>query len=369
MTKRSFLAVIPVAAALFASGCVSTAGGNNKVEASESQCKSSVSEIAAGTHRFQVTNNGQKVTEVEFLTPDGRAVGEIENVGPSTTRDLTVDLEPGSYEIACRPEMKGFGVRTPLKVTGTNTTEPLDPALASAVASYRGYVDEQADLALTRTKDFAAAVKSRDVEKAKALYPSSREPWERIEPIAESFGDLDPRVDAREGDLEEGVRWTGWHRLEKDLWVSGLQGDSGEIADTLLADLGELKTKVTEVDLKPAQISEGARALLDEIATGKVTGEEERYSHTDLVDLNANLEGSKRAIESLRPYLESKDKALLESIDERMQSAFNEVALYKSGDSFINYEQVNETQRKALATKIEALSEPISKVTGVVTNK
>lgn len=355
--------------ALVASGCVANSEEAGSVIATDTACDVSVNTLSAGTHSFDLRNEGSKVTEVYILAPGDRAVSEVENIGPGTSRTLTVELSAGDYEVACKPEMKGDGIRSALQVTGTTNTTALDPQLATSIATYRSYVREQADLAISQTTPFVAAVKAGNVEQAKALYGPSRVPWERIEPIAESFGDLDPRVDARENDVEEGTEWTGWHRLEKDLWVDGLQSDSGEIADQLLADLGELKTNVESVDLTASQISNGAQGLLDEVATGKVTGEEERYSHLDLLDFDANIVGAKVAIDSLRPTLQARDASLLTDLDSRFVDVQSALDQYRSGDSFVLYDTLTQDQIRDLANKVDALSVPISKVTEVVTTQ
>jgi iron uptake system component EfeO len=146
----------------------------------------------------------------------------------------------------------------------------------------------------------AAAVKAGDVAKAKSLYAESRIPWEAVEPVAESFGDLDPKVDLREADLEAGQEWTGWHRIEKALWTDGDLSQTRPVADQLAADVRVLQERVATADLTVASIGNGAKELLDEVATGKITGEEEAFSHTDLVDFQANLDGAKKGLR--RPF-------------------------------------------------------------------
>ena len=135
--------------------------------------------------------------------------------------------------------------------------------------------------------------------RTKAKYPSTRTYYERIEPVAESFPDnLDPRIDLREADLEPGQRWTGFHRLEKDLWVTGPQPDTNAVADQLLADVKELHERVEAPDytIHATQIAGGAQGLLDEVAASKITGEEDIFSHTDLWDFYANVEGPGTAV-------------------------------------------------------------------------
>ncbi len=182
-----------------------------------------------------------------------------------------------------------------------------DPAAEKAVAAYRAYVQQQADAVVPLVDAFVAAVKAGDVEKAKSLYAESRIPWEAVEPVAESFGDLDPRVDLREADLEAGQEWTGWHRIEKALWTDGDLTGLAPVADQLATDVRELQGRVPTADMSVASIGNGAKELLDEVATGKITGEEEAFSHTDLVDFQANLDGAKKAYDVLRPLVSDED--------------------------------------------------------------
>ena len=227
----------------------------------------------------------------------------------------------------------------------------------------------QSDAFLERTTEFVALVKAGKVAEAKALYPTARAHWERIEPVAESFGDLDPKIDGRAEVVDDGMPFTGYHRLEKDLWVDGLQPDSSAIADQLLTDVTELVAKAKAVQLNPLQLANGSKALLDEMATGKITGEEERYSHTDLWDFDANFEGSQAAIEALRPFLKAKNPALLATIDERATALDELIDSHKSGDGFVLYPALTPADLKALTEALDAFSEPVATVAGEVAGK
>ena len=213
--------------------------------------------------------------------------------------------------------MSGKGIRGAFKVTGSAAPLTDDAKLAAAdreLPALRQEPDRRA--ARSRRQEFVDAVKAGDVAKAKALFPVARTYWERIEPVAEIFGDLDPKIDGREEVIEEGMEFTGFHRIEKDLWVTGDISKSGPMADQLMADIKEIVAMANAEKLSPLQLANGAKELLDEVATGKITGEEDRYSHTDLWDFNANLEGSKAAVAALRPVLEERAPALVKTLDE-----------------------------------------------------
>jgi iron uptake system component EfeO len=131
----------------------------------------------------------------------------------------------------------------------------------------------------------------------------------------------------------------------------------------------EIATRANDVQLAPLQLANGAKALLDEIANGKITGEEDRYSHTDLWDFAANLEGSEAAVQALRPYLEKADPDLVGEIDDRFAATEADLGTYRSGDGWTLYDQLTEEQLRGLSDSITALTQSVSQVAEVVAQK
>jgi iron uptake system component EfeO len=340
------------------------------VNASDSACELSGTEGATGANTFVITNTGNKVTEFYVYGEGERVMGEVENISPGLQRKLIVQLgEPGTYQTACKPGMVGDGIRSDFKVTGE--TVKIDEAgkFKEASDSYKRYVNSQTDALIGATQVFVDAVKKGDVNAAKAQYPVARTYYERIEPVAESFpNDLDPRIDLREADLEPGQKWTGFHRLEKDLWVTGLQPDSKAMADQLISDVKELDAgvKAPEYKIDSTQIAGGAQGLLDEISSSKITGEEDIFSHTDLWDFKANVEGSQTAVASVRPILDERNAELGKKVDQRFAEVEALLEKYRQGDGFISYDKVTEPQRQELSRAIDALSKEVSQVQGVI---
>ncbi|WP_447645064.1 iron uptake system protein EfeO [Nocardioides zeae] len=343
-------------------------------------CELSSTEAPAGTLTFDVTNGGDEVTEFYLLDADGlRILGEVENIAPNTSAKLTVNAAAGSYVTACKPGMVGDGIR------GDFTVDDSDEAPAEAASdselveqaqtNYAAYVEDQADQLLTGTTEFAALVEARDDEAARALYPQARQHWERIETVAESFGTLDPEMDLREADLEPGQEWTGWHALEKDLWPQDATGytpltdeQRAALADKLVADTETLVELVNAPDMTyPIDfIANGSRGLLDEVATGKITGEEEVWSHTDLWDFQANVDGARVAYEGVRPIVLENDADLAAQLDEEFADLQTLLDAQREGDGFVSYDTVGEDQRGDLSDAVNALSEPLSRLTAAV---
>ncbi len=363
-----------------AAGCaandVDDASGVITVLSTADACEVGATEAPSGNVVFEVENAGSAVTEFYLLAEDGlRIIGEVENIGPGITRNLVVRVAPGSYITACKPNMTGDGLRGELTVVDSGeevVADEIDELLEVATDQYRLYVRDQVEQLLGQTEEFAQLYASGSDDEARALYADARTHWERIEPVAESFGDLDPRLDLREADLEPGQDWTGWHAIEKDLWppVDGYtaftDAERVALAEQLVADTADLSGRVQDLTFDATQLGNGAKELLDEVATGKVTGEEEIWSHTDLWDFQANVDGARIAFEALEPALRTKDDALADTLDERFGALQTLLDQHRSGDGFVLYTDLTEAEVKTLADAVNALSEPLAELTAAV---
>jgi len=355
-------------------------GRTLNVTSSDDACDLSADSAPSGRLVFKVRNTGSKVTEFYLYAADGkRIVGEAENIGPGLSRSLVVSAPAGKYVPACKPGMTGKGIRSTFTVTDSgkksNASAAVQQQVDDATTQYHEYVEDQSEQLLDGTKRFVAAYRAGDDAKARALYPTARVHWERIEPVAESFGDLDPKMDAREADLEAGQQWTGWHRLEKDLWPPRkaaytplTKAQRATYAGRLLADTETLHGRIEKLTFTVDQIGNGAKSLLDEVAIGKVTGEEEVWSHTDLYDFQANIDGARVAFEGLRPVLAQKDPALEKQLAQRFTALERMLDRYRVGSTgFVSYDKLRDTEVKALSDAVNALSEPLSHLTAAVT--
>jgi iron uptake system component EfeO len=349
------------------------------VQSTDAECKVSATSAPSGTLTFAVTNGGSKVTEFYLYGEDGkRIVGEVENIGPGITRELVLKVEPGSYITACKPGMAGEGIRAPFAVSDSGEEQQgasgNDVELVEqANQNYREYVEDQTEQLVSMTAKFVAAYKAGNDDEARAIYPVARMHWERIETVAESFGDLDPKLDLREADLEPGQKWTGWHRLEKDLWPARAKNykpltktERVAYSDDLVKNTAILHDRVPKLTFSADEIANGSRGLLDEVATGKITGEEEYWSRTDLWDFQANIEGAFVGFEGLRPLLKEKNPDLDTQIAAKFAAVQALLDAQREGDGFKTYDKLTKAEIKELSDAVNALSEPLSKLAAAV---
>ncbi|MFF3025399.1 iron uptake system protein EfeO [Gottfriedia sp. NPDC057948] len=233
--------------------------------------------------------------------------------------------------------------------------------LDSEINNYRDFVVSQTEEFVSNTQKFVDAISAGNMAEAKRLYPISRSYYERIEPVAESFGDLDPKIDAREGDVPAN-EWTGFHKIEQVLWVQNTTKGLEKYTDQLMKDTNYLRAKVETAEIDPVLFVTGPVELLNEVSSSKVTGEEERYSHTDLADFAANVEGSDKIVQLLSEKLKAKDADLASTIETRFKDLMTTLNTYKKGDQYVDYKQLKEDEVKKLAQQVDALAEPISQV-------
>jgi iron uptake system component EfeO len=325
-------------------------------------CDPAQANAPSGPVSFDVTNDGAAgVTELEVLDGDS-ILGEKENLSDGLSGSFTLTLDAGTYTLYCPGG--DSAERGTLTVTGaSNAAQSTEET--EAVDNYRRYIEAQNAVLVDRTGAFVQAVKSGDVDQAKSLYPDARLPYERVEPVAESFGDLDPAIDARAGDVPA-AKWGGFHFIERALWVDNTTQGMTPVANKLLDDVELLQKKVKTIKLEPAQVANGANELLTEVSSSKITGEEERYSHTDLWDFEANVQGAKAAYDSVKPLLQQQNPQLAKEIDQRFNDVLDTLQPYRRGDGFVLYGELTEQDKRQLAQSIDALAEALSQVAAIV---
>lgn len=246
--------------------------------------------------------------------------------------------------------------------------------LVNPITDYKLYVLDNLEQFSSHTREFTDAIKAGDLQRAQQLYAPTHVYYERIEPIAELFADLDASIDAREDDYEHGVQdptFTGFHRLEYGLFHEHSTTGLGDYAERLMSDVETLEQSVQDLTFPPEKVVGGAAALMEEVAATKVSGEEDRYSHTDLWDFHGNLDGSKKIFELVKPLAAQEDPAFVARIEENFTAIEHTLAHYylTEGDAssgFESYDKVSERDRRTLVGPVTVLAEELSTLRGLL---
>ena len=248
--------------------------------------------------------------------------------------------------------------------------KPSPLALARPLAQYKIYVMRESDELVAGTRAFTDAVKAGRLDQAKSLYAPTRVHYERIEPVAELFGDLDPAIDSRADDhelKEQDPGFTGFHRLEYGLFAQDSTKGLAPFADKLVADVLTLQARIKALTVPPEKAVGGAAALLEEVAATKISGEEDRYSHSDLWDFKANVDGATKIVDLLRPQTRMADGALSGKIDANLGRVDDILAKYKRPEGgYAIYDKLSEADRRALQGPVTTLAEDLSMLRGTL---
>ena len=336
-----------------------------KVSVNDKQCTPMTLTVDAGKTQFIIKNDSQKALEWEILK-GVMVVEERENIAPSFTQKLTANLEAGEYDITCGLLSNPKG-KLIVKASGSkaNDGKPDVLQLVGPIAEYKVYVTKEVEQLVASTKAFTDAVKAGDLEKAKALFAPTRQHYERIEPIAELFSDLDAREDDFEKKAED-PNFTGFHRLEKVLFADNTTQGMDKFADQLYTNVLDLQTRINELAFPPGKVVGGAAGLIEEVASSKISGEEDRYSRTDLWDFQANVDGAQKIVNLLRPLVQKQNPQLLAKVDGNFNKVDTILARYRTKDGYESYDKLTDADRTALKGPITALAEDLSLLRGTL---
>ena len=309
-------------------------GGSVSIAVNDNACEPMELTVPSGQVVFNIKNNSGRKLEWEILK-GVMVVDERENIAPGLSDKMTVTLLPGEYEMTCGllTNPRGKLVVTDSGFKGTANEADLEK-LSQPLADYKAYVQGEVKELVAKTKTFT-----------------------------------EPVIDAREDDFKDGAKdagFTGFHRIEHALWVEKDVSGVKEIAAKLMADVEALQKEIDALAFPPGNVVGGASELIEEVAGSKISGEEDRYSHTDLSDFQANVDGSKKIVDLFRPLIEAKNKALLEKTDTNFKQVNEILAKYRTKDGFETYDKLSEADRKALQAPVNALAEDLAQLRGIL---
>ena len=263
-------------------------------------CDPTVLTVAPGKTAFQIKNASHHGVEWEILK-DHMVVDERENIIPGFSSVLTTKLDPSEYEMTCGLLSNPRG-KLIVKVATKGEEEPKTVDLDGVITTYKSYVAGEVDQLVSNTKVLVAAVKAGKLEAAQKAYAPAHMYYERIEPVAEVFDDLDKSMDSRADDYEKkeaDPKFSGYHRLEYGLFKDQSTKGLDAYADQLMKDAEDLQSRIAKLKITPKVLVGGASELIEEVASKKISGEEDRYSKTDLWDFRANLDGAQKIVKLL----------------------------------------------------------------------
>ncbi|WP_460061319.1 iron uptake system protein EfeO [Pseudomonas sp. S2_A05] len=325
-------------------------------------CEPNTLTVPAGRASFRIVNRSERAVEWEIL--DGvLVVEERENIAPGLSQVINANLQPGDYAITCGLLSNARGT---LHVTPTAASDAAAKAKPSMVAfvgplsEFRVYLAVQGSALIKATTALNQAITSGDLAQAQELYLPARAAYQRLAPAAQRLAELDNQINARADYFEKREQdpaFVGFHRLEYALFQQRNLDDVTPIAQRLLADVTTLKQQLLAQSLPPEQLVGIVVRNLNSLAEVRAgSGEEERYSHSDLNGFAANAQTARKVVDLLRPMLSKSAAELLPKIDQALDDFDSQLNAFKSADGYVSYDAVTAAQRQQIAAKAEALA-------------
>ncbi|MBV4545878.1 iron uptake system protein EfeO [Pseudomonas triticicola] len=325
-------------------------------------CEPNALTVPAGRASFRIVNRSERAVEWEIL--DGvLVVEERENIAPGLSQVINANLQPGDYAITCGLLSNPRGT---LHVTPTAASDAAAKAKPSMVAfvgplsEFRVYLAVQGSALIKAATALNQAIASGDLAQAQALYLPARAAYQRLAPAAQRLAELDNQINARADYFEKREQdpaFVGFHRLEYALFQQRNLDDVMPIAQRLLADVTTLKQQLLAQSLPPEQLVGIVVRNLNSLAEVRAgSGEEERYSHSDLNGFAANAQTARKVVDLLRPMLSKSSADVLANVDQAMSDFDNQLNAFKSADGYVSYDAVTAAQRQQIATKAKALA-------------
>jgi iron uptake system component EfeO len=129
-------------------------------------------------------------------------------------------------------------------------------------------------------------------------------------------------------------------------------------------DVNDLHERITGLTFPPDKVVGGAAALMEEVAATKISGEEDRYSHTDLYDFQGNVDGAKKIFDLIRPLIAKDDGKFVEKVDANFETVEKTLGKYRTKDGFESYDKLTDRDRRVLAAAVNTLAEDLSTLRG-----
>lgn len=325
-------------------------------------CERNAMTVPAGHASFRIVNRSERAVEWEIL--DGvLVIEERENIAPGLSQVINANLLPGDYAITCGLLSNPRGT---LHVTPTAASEAAAKAKPSMVAfvgplsEFRVYLSSQSSALIKAVSALDHAIETGDLSQAQALYAPARAAYQRIAPAAQRLAELDNAINARADYFEKREQdpaFTGFHRLEYALFQQRNLDGMAPVAQRLLVDVTALKQQLLAQSLPPEQLVSIVVRNLNTLAVVRASsGEEERYSHTDLYGFAGNLDAARKVVELLRPLLTKSAAGLLPKIDTALNAFAAQLDALKLNDGYASYDSVSAEQRQQIADKAKALA-------------
>ncbi|MEU0389610.1 EfeM/EfeO family lipoprotein [Streptomyces chartreusis] len=365
---------VPAAAVILGRGthpAVATTDGmtHTTVEVSPSHCGQGWDRPVPGVQVFELHNTSDAAAEVYLQDPKSHAVyGEVEDIGPGTTRPLTVRLGKGTYAFKCVPDdadaVTGPTVRLTTGRSGPAAAPVTEHDLIPPAIAYQKWVGGGLDDVVRLTTELRDTIDRRDLDGARTAWLPAHLEYERMGAAYDAFGEADGQINGTDAGLPDGVHdkdFTGFHRIEYGLWHGESAGSLRAPAAALVKAVTALRDDWAQTRMDPAQLGRRAHEILENTVQFELTGRTDYGSGSNLATARANLDGTREVLSRLRPLLTSR-YADLTGLDKELDRAQDTLDGFHHGGRWAPLDELTRMQRESVDAVLDDVVERLASV-------
>lgn len=323
----------------------------------------------AGSYDFTFVNDEGSGMEVYLQDLNTEQIYlEVEHFGRNATRTVTASIPPGSYRWACITEYT-IKFSHPVTVTGgplAHDVYGITPLtgldLRIPINNYVDWLSGQLPILTEQVKRLQSDLRAGDVAAAKRDWLTAQLTYETLGGAYRAYGETGEAINA---DPPRGVDpadadFEGFRKIEAMLWAGRPAHTITPHADALVEAISRLADELALPNaIKPIDIGRKVHEILEDTVQKDLNGIGDAGSGTELATADANITGTWRVLEPLRPILQQQDPYLDET-EQQLQTTQQLIRSYHHDNGWAPLTSLTILQRArinaALQHSVELLS-------------